>query len=377
MFALIFSYLKRKKWLYILGVICLIIYDFSVVLPTQIIQRLIDAVSSQSLSREGLFQQVFNLLVLVVVNYSTAFIWTNILFRSSNRFRVELQQKQFKKILGMRRPFFEKFRSGDMLTRFSSDIESIQELVGYGLMIIFYGGGMVVFVIPTMLLISWSVSLLALLPLFVLTGSIYMMGRRLDSMVEANRDTVGELNNEVLEVVDGIRVMRAYARKKEMAQKFQAKTEELLKSSDRLAKIQSLFGPLFTICLALSTVIVLIIGASQVQQGKMTLGQVLALQMYIFLMIEPFGMFSDLILTYQNGKTSFKKVNEVLQTSDDIEADGTRSIDKIESLSFSHYSFQYPNSERLVLSDISFELMSGQTLGIVGPTGSGKSTLVK
>lgn len=107
MFALIFSYLKRKKWLYILGVICLIIYDFSVVLPTQIIQRLIDAVSSQSLSREGLFQQVFNLLVLVVVNYSTAFIWTNILFRSSNRFRVELQQKQFKKILGMRRPFLK------------------------------------------------------------------------------------------------------------------------------------------------------------------------------------------------------------------------------------------------------------------------------
>lgn len=377
MFSLIFDYVKRHKWLYLLIAVTLIIYDATLLVPTQIIQRMVDTLASNGLTEKMMVQDMTLLFLVTLVNYATAFIWHLKLFQSSINFKFDMQQRAFRKMVVMRTPFYEKFRSGDVMTRFSTDVDGLMEMVGYGLMIVVYAGGMFAFVIPYMFIIDWKISLVALLPMLAMTAAIFFIGRKQDEAIEANREAVAQLNNEVLEVVEGIRVTRAYSKKATQKAKFQERTRELAKGGDRITSLQSLYNPLATLALGLSTILVLVMGTVAVKSGQLSIGQVIALQLYVGSLLEPFWMLSDFILVYQTGKTSFEKLQELIDTGDDLEVDGFGEIAELSSLAFEGYSFSYPQADRPSLQDIHWTLKRGQTVGIVGKTGSGKTTLVR
>ncbi|HFR3691118.1 TPA: ABC transporter ATP-binding protein [Streptococcus suis] len=377
MFSLIFDYVKRHKWLYLLIAVTLIIYDATLLVPTQIIQRMVDTLASNGLTEKMLVQDMTLLFLVTLVNYATAFIWHLKLFQSSINFKFDMQQRAFRKMVVMRTPFYEKFRSGDVMTRFSTDVDGLMEMVGYGIMIVVYAGGMFAFVIPYMFIIDWKISLVALLPMLAMTAAIFFIGRKQDEAIEANREAVAQLNNEVLEVVEGIRVTRAYSKKATQKVKFQERTRELAKGGDRITSLQSLYNPLATLALGLSTILVLVMGTVAVKSGQLSIGQVIALQLYVGSLLEPFWMLSDFILVYQTGKTSFEKLQELIDTGDDLEVDGFGEIAELSSLAFEGYSFSYPQADRPSLQDIHWTLKRGQTVGIVGKTGSGKTTLVR
>lgn len=377
MFSLIFDYVKRHKWLYLLIAVTLIIYDATLLVPTQIIQRMVDTLASNGLTEKMLVQDMTLLFLVTLVNYATAFIWHLKLFQSSINFKFDMQQRAFRKMVVMRTPFYEKFRSGDVMTRFSTDVDGLMEMVGYGIMIVVYAGGMFAFVIPYMFIIDWKTSLVALLPMLAMTAAIFFIGRKQDEAIEANREAVAQLNNEVLEVVEGIRVTRAYSKKATQKVKFQERTRELAKGGDRITSLQSLYNPLATVALGLSTILVLVMGTVAVKSGQLSIGQVIALQLYVGSLLEPFWMLSDFILVYQTGKTSFEKLQELIDTGDDLEVDGFWEIAELSSLAFEGYSFSYPQADWPSLQDIHWTLKRGQTVGIVGKTGSGKTTLVR
>ncbi|NQI33777.1 ABC transporter ATP-binding protein [Streptococcus suis] len=377
MLSLIFDYVKRHKWLYLLIAVTLIIYDATLLVPTQIIQRMVDTLASNGLTEKMLVQDMTLLFLVTLVNYATAFIWHLKLFQSSINFKFDMQQRAFRKMVVMRTPFYEKFRSGDVMTRFSTDVDGLMEMVGYGIMIVVYAGGMFAFVIPYMFIIDWKTSLVALLPMLAMTAAIFFIGRKQDEAIEANREAVAQLNNEVLEVVEGIRVTRAYSKKATQKAKFQERTRELAKGGDRITSLQSLYNPLATLALGLSTILVLVMGTVAVKSGQLSIGQVIALQLYVGSLLEPFWMLSDFILVYQTGKTSFEKLQELIDTGDDLEVDGFGEIAELSSLAFEGYSFSYPQADRPSLQDIHWTLKRGQTVGIVGKTGSGKTTLVR
>lgn len=377
MFKLIFDYVKQHKWLYLLVVVTLIIYDVTLLIPTQIIQRMVDTLTKNGLTEQILVQEMGLLLLVTFLNYGMGFIWHLKLFQASVNFKFDMQQRAFKKMVTMRTPFYEKFRSGDVMTRFSTDVDGLMEMVGYGLMIVVYSGGMLAFIIPTMLLIDWRISFLAILPMIFMAVAFFFIGRKQDQAIDANREAVAQLNNEVLEVVEGIRVTRAYSKKATQKGQFQARTKELADGGDRITTLQSLYNPLATVGLGLSTIFVLVLGAGAVKSGQLSLGQVIALQLYVSSLLEPFWTLADFILVYQTGKTSFEKLQELIETGDDLEVDGSVEIAELDSISFKNYSFSYPQSDRPSLQEINWTLKAGQTVGIVGKTGSGKTSLVR
>ncbi|HEM4137136.1 TPA: ABC transporter ATP-binding protein [Streptococcus suis] len=377
MFKLIFDYVKQHKWLYLLVVVTLIIYDVTLLIPTQIIQRMVDTLTKNGLTERILVQEMSLLLLVTFLNYGMGFIWHLKLFQASVNFKFDMQQRAFKKMVTMRTPFYEKFQSGDVMTRFSTDVDGLMEMVGYGLMIVVYSGGMLAFIIPTMLLIDWKISFLAILPMIFMAVAFFFIGRKQDQAIDANREAVAQLNNEVLEVVEGIRVTRAYSKKAAQKAQFQGRTKELADGGDRITSLQSLYNPLATVGLGLSTILVLVLGAEAVKSGQLSLGQVIALQLYVSSLLEPFWTLADFILVYQTGKTSFEKLQELIETGDDLEANGSKEIAELSSISFKNYSFSYPQAERASLQDINWTLKAGQTVGIVGKTGSGKTTLVR
>ena len=377
MLRLVFDYVRKNKWIYLIVTLNLVIYDATLVIPTQVVQRLVDAISAQVLTQEKLVSTVAFLVLATLVNYGTAFIWHLKLFQQSTHFKFDMQQRAFHKLVTMRTPFYEKFRSGDMMTRFSTDVEGLMEMVGYGLMIVLYAGGMVAFIIPVMFLISWQMALLGIIPILMMTYGTYKISQPLEDKVEMARDAIADLSNEVLETVEGIRVIRAYSKKTNQSNRFAQRTKELARQWNDVARYRALYMPQYSILLGLSTILILGSGVYFMQQGQVSLGQVVALQLYVVSLVEPFAMLSDFILVYQTGKNSFGKLNELIETGDDMEEDGTKVLGDIEEFELKDYDFAYPQASQNSLTGINLHLQSGQTLGIVGKTGSGKTTLVR
>ncbi|CRH90489.1 ABC transporter%2C ATP-binding component [Chlamydia trachomatis] len=377
MFGLIFNYVKKHKWMYLLIALLLIVYDMTMLVPTKVIQELVDNLSNQQLTAQVLWSNVGILVAATLVNYLSAYIWHYKLFQASVNFKFDMQWQAFRKLVSMRTPFYEKFRSGDMMTRFSTDVEGLMEMVGYGLMIVVYAGGMIAFIIPTMFLMSWQITLVAMIPMAVLMTGSYFISRKQDDLIEARREAISNLNNEVLEAVEGIRVMRAYSKKARQENRFAKRTSALVRSGDQITALQSLYQPMGSLLIGMSTVLVLLLGAHFMKMGQVSLGQVIALQLYMVSLIEPFWMLSDFILVYQTGKTSFAKVNELITTGDDMEVDGEVSLAPGQDYQFRNYDFSYPKAERPSLRGINWTLKAGQTVGIVGKTGSGKTSLVR
>ena len=377
MFALVLDYVRKNKWTYLLVAVSLIVYDATLVIPTQVVQRLVDAITKQSLTEAGLMATIGFLLMATLVNYGSAFIWHLKLFQQSIHFKFDMQQRAFHKLVAMRTPFYEKFRSGDMMTRFSTDVEMLQDMVGYGLMIILYAGGMIAFVIPVMFLISWEISLVGMIPIVIMTFGTYKVSQPLETKVDEARDAISELSNEVLETVEGIRVIRAYSKKDQLSSRFAKKTAALSARWNDIARYRALYMPMYSLMLGLSTVLILGSGLYFMEAGQVSLGQVVALQLYVVSLVEPFAMLSDFILVYQTGKTSFGKLQELIETGDDMEEDGRKDLDHLREIRLEDYSFSYAQASQPSLKDISLTLKAGQTLGLVGKTGAGKTSLVR
>lgn len=384
MIRAIWEYIRERKWRYISIAVVLILYDYTLLIPTQVIQRLVDHLSQQTLtlSQQTLTQSnfVWDMVLLVgsaILNYLTAFYWQLRLFQSSVHFKATLQEQAFRKLVAMRRPFFEKFRSGDLLTRFTTDVDGMADMAGYGMMVLLFGGGLFAFIIPTMFFISWRLTLISFIPMIFLIVSTYFLSRKQEDYVEQNREAVAQLNDEVLESIEGIRVMRAYSKRDQQVKQFQKKTASLSKTGDKIASIQYSFGPLALLFIGFSTVLLLVFGGRSLASGQLSLGKLLALQLYLVFLIEPMWMMADLILVYQTGQMSYKKLKEVIDETDDLEPDGPNYLEQIDSVQFKDYSFSYPGAERKSLSGIDWTIQKGQTVGIVGRTGAGKTSLVR
>lgn len=372
MIGAIWEYIRERKWRYVKIAMVLILYDYTLLIPTQVIQRLVDHLSQQTLTQSNFVWDMVLLVGSAILNYLTAFYWQLRLFQSSVHFKATLQGQAFR-----RRPFFEKFRSGDLLTRFTTDVDGMADMAGYGMMVLLFGGGLFAFIIPTMFFISWRLTLISFIPMIFLIVSTYFLSRKQEDYVEQNREAVAQLNDEVLESIEGIRVMRAYSKRDQQVKQFQKKTASLSKTGDKIASIQYSFGPLALLFIGFSTVLLLVFGGRSLASGQLSLGKLLALQLYLVFLIEPMWMMADLILVYQTGQMSYKKLKEVIDETDDLEPDGPNYLEQIDSVQFKDYSFSYPGAERKSLSGIDWTIQKGQTVGIVGRTGAGKTSLVR
>ena len=377
MIGALWKYIWEHKWLYLSIAVVLVIYDYTLLIPTQVIQRLVDHLSQQTLTQSNFVWDMVLLVGSAILNYLTAFYWQLRLFQSSVHFKATLQGQAFRKLVAMRRPFFEKFRSGDLLTRFTTDVDGMADMAGYGMMVLLFGGGLFAFIIPTMFFISWQLTLISFIPMIFLIVSTYFLSRKQEDYVEQNREAVAQLNDEVLESIEGIQVMRAYSKRDQQVKQFQKKTASLSKTGDKIASIQYSFGPLALLFIGFSTVLLLVFGGQSLASGQLSLGKLLALQLYLVFLIEPMWMMADLILVYQTGQMSYKKLKEVIDETDDLEPDGPNYLEQIDSVQFKDYSFSYPGSERKSLSGIDLTIQKGQTVGIVGRTGAGKTSLVR
>lgn len=373
----IFSYIKKHKIAYFLVSICILLEYSIVLVPTQIIQYIVDEITNNTLSGNSLQLSLGILLVTIIIGYLAGYYWMYNLYVLSNKFLYELRLKMFDKFLKMRQSFYEKFRTGDMLTRFTNDGQDYQSIVGYGAMNFLFAVSYMLFVIPAMFNISFKITLMASLPIIIGGILIYYAGVKYDELVEKEREAVSNLSNEVLEIVEGIRVIRAYNNNSTAYNKFVEKTNELKRKNDKIAFYSSVFSKIPNIFSGISTSVVVYFGAYALFNNELTLGKLVALELYAVMLLDPMWILTEFIAVFKTSRVSYGRIKELLETGDDLQQDGKIELKEINKIEFRNYSFKYKKDLENSLNNFNLILNKGETLGVIGKTGSGKTSLIR
>ena len=372
------SYISQHRTRFIIGVIFALVNSLALLVPNYIIQRFVDGLVQQTISVSKSIQLVGVLFAAGVISYLSQLIYLRTIFYQGIRYQAELRQSMFDKLLTLRQPFYEKFRSGDLMTRMTTDIDMMGNMLSWGTIIALGDGLYLIAIIVVMSwVVSWQAALVSSLPLVLFGIAIYYIGQQVDQRYERSREEVTKLSNEVLEVVEGVRVIRSYTTTQVEQARFSERTQQARDKTNDYIVYNASYGPVSRFFSGLSTAAGLLYGGYMVKAGQITVGQFVAFQMYLGMLSDFVWGAADLVAIYKQANISFNKISELITYPDEVAVPGQVDIDQIDSIEWRDYSFTYPNDTQPTLKDISLTLKRGQTLGIVGKTGSGKSTLVR
>ena len=373
----IFNFIKKHPMRYLVSFILMIGSSIAAVYPARIIGQVVDKIVASELNAEWLGTQLVVLVGIILVAYITESIWTYYIFIGHYEIQKELRVKLLRNNLRKKIPFYAHFRTGDIITRSSEDVMTIGDMMGFGMFALMNStllGSVSIYMMVTT--ISLPLTIAAILPLPILSYLVYKWGFDLEEEYNKAQNAVSQLNNEVLEMIDGTYVIRAYGQEDAMMDEFRAKTEKAMKQNIIVSEIESRFMPLAQLFMMISFTIALLYGGYLVSTGTILVGDVIAFQVYMGAIMWPMFMIGDIITNYKRGKVATERINEVLQHDDEIERAGTKVLETIESIQFIDFNFTYPRETTPLLKEINLTLNKGETLGIVGKTGSGKTTLL-
>lgn len=374
---LVIGFIKKHPMRYLVSFVLMIGSSIASVYPARIVGQVVDKIVASELNGDWLWTQLVILVGIILVAYITESIWTNLIFMGYYEMQKELRVKLLRNNLMKKIPFYAHFRTGDIITRSSEDVITIGDMMGFGMFALMNSTLMVTVSIYMMVTtISLPLTIAAVLPLPILSYLVYKWGFDLEEEYNKAQKAVSQLNNEVLEMIDGTYVIRAYGQEEAMMDEFRAKTKKAMKQNIIVSEIESRFIPLAQLFMMISFTIALFYGGYLVSTGTILVGDVIAFQVYMGAIMWPMFMIGDIITNYKRGKVATERINEILRHDDDIERGGTKALETIESIEFKDFHFTYPGEEVSLLKGINLTLKKGETLGIVGKTGSGKTTLL-
>ena len=373
----IINFIKKHPMRYLVSFILMIGSSIAAVYPARIIGQVVDKIVASELDAQWLWTQLVVLVGIILVAYITESIWTYFIFIGYYEIQKELRVKLLRNNLRKKIPFYAHFRTGDIITRSSEDVTTIGDMMGFGMFALMNSTLLMSVSLYMMVTtISLPLTIAAILPLPILSYLVYKWGFDLEEEYNKAQNAVSQLNNEVLEMIDGTYVIRAYGQEDAMMNEFRAKTKKAMKQNIIVSEIESRFIPLAQLFMMISFTIALLYGGYLVSTGAILVGDVIAFQVYMGAIMWPMFMIGDIITNYKRGKVATERINEVLKHDDGIERGGTKTLETIESIEFKDFNFTYPGEEAPLLKDINLTLNKGETLGIVGKTGSGKTTLL-
>ncbi|USK29437.1 ATP-binding cassette domain-containing protein [Bacillus sp. CMF21] len=370
----------KKYWKrYTAAIVLLLIVNVLEVIPPKLLGNAIDDIQIGKFSSELLVQYIVLFLGLGVLVYILSYYWMYNLFGGAHLAERILRSKLMGQFLVMTPRFYEKNRTGDLMARATNDLKAISTTAGFGILTLVDSSMFMLTILLTMgILISWKLTFAAILPLPIMAIAMGIYGKKIHARFMAAQDAFGDMNDQVLESVAGVRVIRAYVQEKEDVNRFNTLTDDVFRKNVSVAKIDALFEPTMKLLVGISYLIGLGYGAYLVFHNVITLGELVSFNVYLGMMIWPMFAIGELINIMQRGNASLDRINETLSYEADVKNhEQPQHIDSPKKIEFNNVSFQYPSSEVVNLNHVSFTVNKGDTIGIVGKTGSGKTTIVK
>ena len=382
MFSVLFKlkwFFKENRKRYTIALILLMMTNILVIIPPWLIGQAIDSIYTQTLTGKLLAMFLGGMLLVMIFNYASNFVWQYQLFGGAYVIERQLRRRLMRHFLKMTPTFYEKNKTGDLMARSTNDLRAISETAGFGIMTLVDSTLYLLTLILTMgFLVSWELTLAAILPLPILAFIMQVLGKKIHERYMTAQAAFGELNDNVLEAVAGVRVVRAYVQERATEKGFAEMTEDVYQKNMHVEKIDALFMPISKVLTGLTYMIGLGYGAYLVSEGVMTLGNLVTFNVYLGMIVWPMFAIGELINVLQRGNASLDRVMETLDYEEDVkDPDQPTDVEYPESVGFRDVVFTYPTSHSVNLDNIKLHLNRGDTLGIVGKTGSGKTTFVK
>lgn len=372
-------FFKREKRRYIIGLFLLIFVGIVELAPPRLLGSAIDEIVAGTVTWASLTQYILLIIGVLIFIYLITYIWMHSLFGGSNLVERLLRTRFMSHLLRMTPPFFERSRTGDLMARATNDLRSVATTAGFGMLTLTDSTAYLTVIFLAMsTLISWKLTLAAIIPLPFIALAMKIYGKIIHERYTLAQDAFGDMNDQVLESVAGIRVIRAYVQERNDEKRFAEITDDVYKKNLAVAKVDAYFEPTIRLCVGLSYAIGLTYGIYLVFQNELTLGDLVTFNMYLGMMIWPMFAIGELINIMQRGGASLDRVNETLNVKPDVEdVPNPVPVERPETIEFKDVTFRYPTSTINNLEHINLTIKRGETLGIVGRTGSGKSTLLK
>ncbi len=385
-------YLWKYKLHLISGIIFIAASNIFAVYPAQIVRNAINMVGNIlrffSLYEGFELEQTLNsylfrtllmfggLVVLAaLIRGFFLFLTRQTIIAMSRRIEYDIRNDIYDHFQNLSLSFYRRNRTGDLMARIAEDVSRVRMYLGPGIMYTLNTFTLFVAIFSTMLVVNAELTFYALIPLPFLSYLIYRVESIIQQRSERIQEQLSKLTTYVQEIFSGIRVIKAYVKELASAHKFSEETETYKEKSMNLARVDALFFPLVVLLVGMSDLLTIWVGGRKVIAGALTIGNIAEFIIYINLLTWPIIAVGWVTTLIQRAAASQKRLNELLAERSEISFKETPHRVTSASLVFGEVSFTYRDTGIEALKNISFELKAGQKMGILGPTGSGKSTL--
>ena len=377
------KYLKKYKWHLLLGFIFIIFSNYFGVYMPKIIDDAADELSNflsvADHNNDELWKVGLNLVGLYML-FSLLkgiflFCTRQTIIVMSRHIEYDLKSEIFLKYQQLNLSFYKQNRTGDLMNRISEDVSKVRMYLGPAIMYTINVFVLFIMVVSFMIHKNAELTFYVLLPLPLLSIIIYRVSAIINKKSEYTQRKQSSITSFVQEAFSGIRVLKAYNRSKYFSNQYDIETENYKKASLSLALTNALFLPSIVLLIGLSTIMTIYLGGLKSINQELDYGDIVQFIFYINMLTWPFASVGWVSSLVQRAAASQKRINEFLLKEEKVINEGKSSIENISSLVFKNVQFNYSNKGDFHITDLSFTLKSGESLGIFGATGSGKSTL--
>ncbi len=374
----VLPFIQPYRGEYALGLLMVLISNVFTIAGPYLMKLAIDGLEDPTVAT-GQIAGFAGLIVLAaVLGGSAKFGMRQIMNGASRKIECDIRDKFFGHLLRLDASFFAETRTGDLMSRATNDTLAVRMAAGPAVMYAVNTTVSFAFSLALMLWISPRLTLVSLIPMLVLPPIVLGFGKVIHTRFEEIQEQFSTLSTMVQENLTGIRIVRAYVQEEAQEAQFDALNKDYLSRNMGLVKASGAFFPLLMLIAGVAMVIVLWYGGIQVIEGRITVGDFVAFNFYLVLLTWPMIALGWVVNLFQRGAASMGRLNGILEREPLIQRPlhPTLLSSAKGEIEFSGVSFRYPGTDRDVLTEVSFRVPAGKTVAIVGPTGSGKSTLV-
>ncbi len=376
--SLIARYVRQNWRPYLLAALMLAsVSALTVFIPRQV-GHIVDAMAAGRLDNVELVRQLVWLVLAGILIYFLRVAWRLQLFTASYRLGAELRTRLYARLCLQGPHFFHQRGTGDLMALATNDIDAVEMASGEAMLAGFDGTLTLIMVVAMMTLgVDWRLALVALLPFPFMAFAFWRISSHIHQASKDSLECFGKLNDHVQETLTGVRTLRALGLETRSASRFSELAENAASASLRSQRWEAAFEPAVGIALVSATVLTLGLGGALIWQGTLTIGALTAFSMYLGQLIWPMFAAGWVLSLIERGRAAWGRLQPALDTPLSIDDHGTQTQMPVGALLFEGVSFSYPGHQARALSDIDVRVMAGQTLGVVGVTGAGKSSLLR
>lgn len=375
---ILINFIKEHLVSYSIGIVFMLLTSYIQTLFPKVLGNTIDILKVNNFNPKSVYINLVYIVLIAVGTFASTYAWRNLIIGNGRTLECYLRERLFDHFQKLSPEFYNKRKTGDLIAYAINDINAVRMTFGPATSMAIKGIVICVISVYSMAkTINWKLTILVLLPIPIIIFVMFNIGKIVRKRFKKVQESFAAISDRVQENISGIRVIKAYVQEEDEVKKFEELNEQMVESNLKMVGISAYVAPLIELCFSISFVLNLIIGGNMALENNISLGQFIAFNGYLTMIMAPIISIGRIITIVQRGMASLGRLNEIFNVNPEIKEGDSLVKSPIKgSIEIKNLSFSYPNSKEIALRDINLIIPQGHTLGIIGKTGSGKSTLI-